>query len=89
MSAAAPVIAQPDAEAWVHERLRGVGGVGASEYTPAQQWPGWVYAHFVQVDAWAKRKSVARDRAEQARQLLVALPARALAGRDGLLRPAG
>jgi hypothetical protein len=75
VSTAAPVITQPDLEAWVYEQLRGVGGVETFSYTATQTWPGWVYAHFIQVDAWAKRKTVARDRAEQARQLLVALPA--------------
>ena len=33
-----------------------------------------MFAHFVQVDAWAKRKTVARNRAETARQRLMSLP---------------
>lgn len=70
----APVIAQPDLEAWVWANLRDLGGVTSFAYTAAQLWPGWIYAHFVQVDARAKRKQAARDLAERARQVLMALP---------------
>jgi hypothetical protein len=69
-----PVIVRPDLEAWLFAQLRDIGGIESFEYTATQQWTGWVAAHFVQVDAWAKHKTVARDRAETARQRIVALP---------------
>jgi hypothetical protein len=72
----APVIVQPDLEAHVYDALKALGGVDSFAYTAVQRWPGWIMAHFVQVDARAKRKQAARDLAEQARQILMALPDR-------------
>lgn len=71
---AAPVIIQPDLEAWVWSNVGGLPGVTSFAYAATQMWPGWVYAHFVQVDARAKRKSAASDLAEQVRQIICALP---------------
>lgn len=71
---AAPVIVQPDAEAWVWSQLSGLGGVTMFSYAAAQHWPGWIYAHFLQVDARAKTKQAARDLAERCRQVMMSLP---------------
>ena len=70
----APVIVQPDLEALVWEQIRGLGGMTSFAYAAIQLWPGWVYAHFVQVDARAPKKAAARDLAERARQIICALP---------------
>jgi hypothetical protein len=69
-----PVIVQPDLEAWVWAQISDLPGVTSFAYAAVQMWPGWVYAHSVQVDARAKRKTAARDTAETARQRIVALP---------------
>jgi len=74
--ATAPVIVQPDLEAFVYEALRGLGGVDSFAYTALSPWPGWIVAHFIQVDARARRKDAARGLAEQARQTMMALPDR-------------
>jgi hypothetical protein len=72
-----PVIVQPDAEAWVIAQIRDLPGeVTAFTYAATQLDPaGWLFAHFVQVDARHRRKPAARDIAERARQRLVGLPA--------------
>ena len=72
----APVIEQPDAEALVYGALRELAGVDSFTYSANQIWPGWIMAHFVQVDARAKRKEAARQLAERARQIMTALPDR-------------
>jgi hypothetical protein len=71
----APVVVQPDLEAWVIAALRGLpGDVTAFIYAATQLDPlGWLYAHFVQVDARHRRKPAARDIAERARQIIVGL----------------
>lgn len=71
---AAPVIVQPDLEAWVWAQLSHRKGLTSFAYAATQVWPGWIYAHFVQVDARAHRKQAARELAETARQILCALP---------------
>jgi hypothetical protein len=72
----APVIIQPDLEAHVWAQLGGLKGVTSFGYAAVQQDPlGWIYAHFVQVDARHSTKQAARELAEQCRQILVALPA--------------
>lgn len=72
----APVVVQPDAEAWVWANIKHLPGLSSFAYAAVQQDPaGWIMAHFVQVDARAKGKAAARDVAEQVRQLLAALPA--------------
>jgi hypothetical protein len=69
-----PVIVQPDLEAWVWANIRGLSpGITSFAYAANQVFPGWVYAHFIQVDARAKRKDAARALAEQARQVIYAL----------------
>jgi hypothetical protein len=74
MTSPAPVIAQPDIEAHVWAQIGGLAGVTSFAYAAEQLYPGWVYAHHVQVDARARRKQAARDLAEQVRQIVVALP---------------
>jgi len=69
-----PVIAQPDLEAWVWSQIKGLSpGITSFAYAASQVFPGWIYVHFIQVDARAKRKQAARDLAEQARQVIYAL----------------
>jgi hypothetical protein len=70
----APVIHQPDLEAWVWAQIGTLGWVNSFAYSADQEWPGWVYRHFVQVDCRAKRKQAAHDLAEQVRQVICALP---------------
>jgi hypothetical protein len=74
MTSPAPVIVQPDLEAWVWANVRDLPGVTSWAYAAAQQWPGWLMAHFVQIDARAKRKDAARQVAEVVRQRMCALP---------------
>lgn len=79
MTAPAPVIVQPDAEAWVWLNLRHIPGVTCFQYAAGQLDPPWVYSVSVQVDARAPRrmsggKAAARSRAETARQVICALP---------------
>jgi hypothetical protein len=69
----APVIAQPDLEAWVWAQISGLGGMTSFSYAAVLPWPGWIMAHFIQVDARAKRKGTARDLAERARQIIYGL----------------
>ena len=69
-----PVIVQPDLEAWVWSQIKGLSpGITSFAYAASQVFPGWIYVHFIQVDARAKRKQAARDLAEQARQVIYAL----------------
>jgi hypothetical protein len=82
VSAPAPVIVQPDLEAHVYDALKELPGVDSFAYAATPSWPGWIMAHFVQVDARAKRKAAARDLAEQARQVIAALPDRPWAEGD-------
>jgi hypothetical protein len=77
MTSPAPVIVQPDLEAWVVANLRHLNGVTCFGYDAAQVWPGWVYVHNIQVDARSgKSKHRARELAETARQIICALPDR-------------
>jgi|HubBroStandDraft_3_1064219.scaffolds.fasta_scaffold00503_6 hypothetical protein len=74
---AAPVIVQPDLEAWVWAQireLRALGELTSFSYAATQQWPGWIMAHFIQIDARHNRKEGARALAETVRQIVVALP---------------
>jgi hypothetical protein len=66
-------IVQPDLEAWVWAHIGGLAGVTSFTYAATQLWPGWVYAHHVQVDARAARKGAARDLAEQVRRIVLGL----------------
>jgi hypothetical protein len=76
MTPAAPVVVQPDLEAWVWQHIGGLAGITSFAYAASQQdHTGWVYAHHIQVDARAKRKAAARDLAEQARQIITGLAA--------------
>jgi len=71
----APVIVQPDVEAWVWACIGKVHGITSFTYAASQVDPaGWLYVHFIQVDARAKTKPAARDLAENVRQIMVALP---------------
>jgi hypothetical protein len=69
-----PVIVQPDLEAWVWANVSDLPGVNSFGYAATQMWPGWVYAHFIQLDARSKRKEAARATAEVLRQRMCALP---------------
>jgi hypothetical protein len=71
----APAIEQPDLEAWVWQNISDLHGVTSFVYMAGTFWPGWIYAHSVQVDARAKTKTEARDLAEQVRQRIFALAA--------------
>lgn len=76
MTVPAPVVVQPDLEAWVWQHIGGLAGITSFAYAAAQQdHTAWIYSHRIQVDARAKRKAAARDLAEQARQIITGLPA--------------
>jgi hypothetical protein len=70
----APVIVQPDLEQWVWAQLGNLRGVTTFAYAAQQLWPGWVYAHSIQVDCRHRRKKAARDLAEHVRQIICSLP---------------
>jgi hypothetical protein len=71
----APVIAQPDAEAWIVQNLAPLRGVTVFVFSAVQLGlPGWLWSYSVQVDARTGRKAAARSLAEQARQIMLALP---------------
>lgn len=73
-----PVIAQPDLEAWLWQHIGTMHGVTFFTYAAVQiDRAGWLYAHSVQIDARARRKSDARDLAEYLRQLMIGLPGEA------------
>lgn len=70
----APVIVQPDVEAWVIANTRDLPGVTVFSYAATQlDRLGWVMAVFVQLDARRKSKPAARDVAERARQRMCSL----------------
>jgi hypothetical protein len=70
-----PRIEQPDLEAWVWATVRDMGDVTSFAYAATQLDPaGWLYAHFIQIDARHNRKQRASDLAERIRQRIVALP---------------
>jgi hypothetical protein len=72
----APVIAQPDLEAWVWSSLSDLAGVTSFAFSAAQlDMPGWIWEHSVQVDCRAARKGAARQLAETARQRIAGLSA--------------
>jgi hypothetical protein len=76
---AAPVIAQPDLEAWVWSQiapLTKLGDLTSFGYAATQLGgsTGWIYAHFIQIDARQNRKERARALAETVRQTILALP---------------
>jgi hypothetical protein len=69
-----PIVAAPDAEAWLWANLRALPGVTSFSYTAQQLDPlGWIIAHYIQVDARAKRRAAARDGAERARRIVLGL----------------
>ena len=74
MSVTVPVIAQPDAEAWIWANIGHLHGVTSWTYAATLGWPGWVFAHYFQVDCRSTTKRAARDLAEQVRQIMYALP---------------
>jgi hypothetical protein len=65
---------QPDAEAWVWQQLEGLTGVTSFCYAAFHDHIPWVAAYSIQVDARGSTKQQARDRAEQARQIMCSLP---------------
>jgi len=70
----APVITQPDLEAFVWQQVSQVAGVTSFSYAAVMDHLPWVVAHSIQVDARAKTKQAASDRAEQVRQIMWGLP---------------
>ena len=74
----APVIEQPDLEAWVWANIRELSRLGdltSFAYSATQLGaPGWIWAHFIQIDARHKRKEAARALAETVRQTISGLP---------------
>jgi hypothetical protein len=70
----APVVTQPDLEAWVWANVKTVPGVTSFCYAVVNEWPFWNVAYSVQIDARATTKQAARDAAEQVRQIVVGLP---------------
>lgn len=64
---------QPDVEAWVWEQVKAISGVTSFCYAAFMGWPPWLVAYSLQVDARAKTKQAARDRAEQVRQIVTGL----------------
>ncbi len=71
---APPVIAQPDLEAWVWANISAVPGVTSFCFSAIRDWPFWLVAYAIQVDARASTKAGARDRAEQVRLIIDGLP---------------
>lgn len=70
----APVIVQPDLEAWVWANLKDQRGVTSFAFTALQpDHTGWSWVYGIQVDARAARKKAARDLAETCRQRVLAL----------------
>lgn len=72
MSTAVPV--QPDVEAFAWSQLRTLPGTTSFCYSAILDWPGWLYLYSLQVDVRSKRKKAARDVAESARRIMLALP---------------
>jgi hypothetical protein len=76
MSVSLPEIIAPDAEAWAWANLREVPGVTSFAYTATQlDRAGWLTSTFLQVDARARRRTAARESAEQARRRVLGLVA--------------
>jgi len=67
------VVTMPDVEAWVWAAINSIPGVTSFCYATVHGWPLWLAAYSIQVDARAQTKEAARDRAEQARQIICAL----------------
>lgn len=74
MSAPAPVVPQPDIEAWVIRNIRSAHGVTAFVVAGGQLYHGWAHEYTVQIDCRAKEKKRARDLAEHVRQVVAGLP---------------
>jgi hypothetical protein len=70
----APVIAQPDLEAWVWENLKSRKGVTSFAYHSLQDVAGWQWQWSLQIDVRGPRKKATADLAELVRQDLLSLP---------------
>jgi hypothetical protein len=71
----APVIAQPDLEAWVWANLKGHQGVTSFAYTSRDDGvKGWQWLWAIQVDVRGPQKKATADKAELVRQELMSLP---------------
>lgn len=68
------ILEMPDVEAVVWATLKDLGGIHTFAYDAQASWPYVTEAVAVQVDVRGSTKKVARDRAYQARALLLALP---------------
>jgi len=70
----APVIVQPDLEAWVWANVKAYTGVTSFAYSslPLEKDYHWQWS--LQVDVRGPQKKKTRDQAESVRQLLLALP---------------
>lgn len=70
----APVIAQPDLEAWVWENIKSHKGVTSFAYHSLQDVKGWQWQWSLQVDIRGPRKKATSEEAELVRQELLSLP---------------
>jgi hypothetical protein len=64
----------PDVEAIVYARIGDVGGIQSFAYDAGSVWPFVTDTVAVQVDVYGASKKVARDKAYEVRQRLLALP---------------
>src|SRR5262252_4128496 len=67
-------IVQPDLEAWVWAHVNDLPGVTSFAYAAQTNWPPWLVAYSLQIDARGKTKQATRDTAEVVRQRMAALP---------------
>ncbi len=64
----------PDVEAWAYELLSPLGGIHVFQYDAQASWPFVTETVALQVDVRASSKKRARDRAYEARNLLLDAP---------------
>ena len=70
----APLIIQPDLEAHVWAEVGELDGVTSFVFAATHDFPDWLVAYSVQVDARARNKAAASALAEQVRQRMTRLP---------------
>lgn len=69
-----PALAMPDAEEIVWGLVNGLGGMHVFAYDAQASWPHVTEAVALQVDVRASSKKAARDRAYEARNMILNLP---------------
>lgn len=69
----APLVAQPDVEAWVWANVGHLHGVTSFCYAASLPWPTWLAIYEIQIDCRARRKSAARALAEEVRLIIQGL----------------